>query len=386
MFKGVKEVTKQNKNKTKILYDYDPFSKLQPNNRRYINDESDDDESDDEFTYYCDYGEHFITFEEKQIKVRYEIISPNFPLCDKIDVKKKLTISCNFDKNYQSNLNTLQKLLKYHSEHKLKTLKKSIKIYISCDDFWRFYAKIPKRDMDTLYLENKKEIIKDIDFFLKSKHLFKNEGRPYKRNYLLYGPPGTGKTSLIIGLASIFERNIYKINLTNHLDDSILMGAISKIPTNGILVFEDIDNLFLNGESSTFNKTCITFGSFLNILDGFISKTNLITIMTTNLPIDTLKDNNSAFLRPGRIDKLVEFNYCNSKQINLICSHYIKKEEIKNDFISKISKIKTTSAALTKFLFENIMIQEIENINDDEYVENYKILTTQYNITNIMYN
>ena len=86
-----------------------------------------------------------------------------------------------------------------------------------------------------------------------------------------------------------------------------------------------------------------------------------------------------AFLRPGRIDVLVEFKYSDTGQIKDICSHFISKDnnDIKNDFINKIKNIKTTSAALTKFLFENIKVKKIININEEEYINIYKTLTNQ---------
>ena len=170
----------------------------------------------------------------------------------------------------------------------------------------------------------------------------------------MYGPPGTGKSSLIFSLASLLELNIYKINLTKGLDDSTLMSNIAKIPRNGMLVFEDIDSLFIKREANSNNKTFITFSSLLNILDSFISKDNLITIMTT-IHKDKLDE---ALMRPGRIDMSIKFDYCDYAQIEEICSHYITDDNIKVKFIKKIKNIKCTSAALTKFLFEYIKLKK----------------------------
>ena len=92
-----------------------------------------------------------------------------------------------------------------------------------------------------------------------------------------------------------------------------------------------------------------------------------------------------AFLRPGRVDMLLEFNYLSNTQIQNISNHYIKNETVKNNFIKKVAKIKSTSACLTKFLFEYCMIQNIEDIDNDKYIEIYDNLCKQFNSTNNMF-
>ena len=374
-------VSKQNNEKL-ILRSYDPYSKFDPSKRIHRMG-VDDEDYDDEFIYYCSYGKHTFKFKEYELSIEYNKTSDPLPLCDRIDIKEELIINCDLCDTHEENKKIIEDLFRDRAEEKLKSLKTKIKVFISNECYWQFFSKIPKRDIDTIYLSNKNDIIDDIKQFNESEKLYNEFGRPYKRNYLLYGPPGTGKSSMIIALASLMNLNIYKINLTKGLDDSDLMNSISKIPLNGLLVFEDIDSLFNERETSESNKTFITFSSLLNILDGFVAKTKLITIMTTNHK-DKLDD---AFLRPGRIDVLVEFKYSDTGQINDICSHFISEDnnDIKLDFINKIKNIKTTSAALTKFLFENIKVKKITNINEDEYINNYKTLTNQYNKTMPMF-
>ena len=68
--------------------------------------------------------------------------------------------------------------------------------------YWSTLSKLPKRNMDTIYLseDDKVKIIDDITKFKKSKKEYTELGIPWKRNYLLEGPPGTGKSSLIFAL------------------------------------------------------------------------------------------------------------------------------------------------------------------------------------------
>jgi mitochondrial chaperone BCS1 len=65
-------------------------------------------------------------------------------------------------------------------------------------------------------------------------------GVPYHRGYLFYRPPRTGKTSLVSPLAARFGMSIYMFALGDFNDKS-LMRAIQHIPTNSIILFEDID-------------------------------------------------------------------------------------------------------------------------------------------------
>ena len=364
-----------------VLNSYDPYSKFDPSNIIHLNNNNDVEDDEDEFKYHCSYGHHKFKYNELELSIDYTKISEPLPLYDRIDIKEQLIIKCELFDTHEKNKKTIEDFLRFIAEDQIKSLKTKIKIFISSESYWRFFSKIPKRSMDTIYLSNKDNIVDDIINFNKSEELYNKYGRPYKRNYLLYGPPGTGKSSMIIAVASYMNLNIYKINLTKGLDDSDLMNAISKIPINGLLVFEDVDSLFNERESTESNKTFITFSSLLNILDGFISKTKLITMMTTNHK-NKLDD---AFLRPGRIDVLVEFKYSDTEQITEICNNFINDDEIKNNFISTIKDIKTTSSALTKFLFENIKIKQVNNINDKKYIDIYKSLTDQYNKSTPMF-
>lgn len=370
-----KEVAKQHES-VSVLDDFDPYSKFNPDakTRLLCNDQDRIDDEDDEFTYHCDFGIYNIIFKEKEFEIEYKKISEPLAICDRIDFKTELLIKTSCYDNHKDNKNLIENMMRFHAEEKIKTLKNKIKVFISDDSYWRLHTKIQKTSINNIFYKNKNKIISDIETFIKSKDIYIKEGRGFKRNYLMYGPPGTGKSSLIKAIASEFNLNLYKINLSKGLDDTSLMTAISKIPMNGLLVFEDIDSLFTNREASNNNKTFITFSSLINILDGFITKENLITIMTTNHK-DKL---DPAFTREGRIDMSIEFKYCDKDQINEICNHYIKDKNTKKNFINKIINIKTTSAALTKFLFENINIKKIENINDEEYIKKYKDLNEQF--------
>ena len=83
------------------------------------------------------------------------------------------------------------------------------------------------------------------------------------------------------------------------LTDDELSDMMSNMPSNCFLVIEDIDAVF-NGRTS---NTSISFSGLLNAFDGIASAPGLITFMTTNHK----EKLDPALLRPGRIDKCVEF-------------------------------------------------------------------------------
>ncbi len=200
------------------------------------------------------------------------------------------------------------------------------------NDGWEYSENYTPRSLDSVVLEggDKEQLVEDVTRFRNAKQRYSRLGVPYHRGYLLYGPPGTGKTSLVSALAAHFALSVYCLNLTEFNDRS-LMAAVSQIPKNTVLLFEDIDCMksgqaretttvsSLESQVATKPKegattNSVTLSGLLNVLDGFFAPTGVLFMLTTNR-IEAL---DSALLRPGRIDyKLYLGNASDAQKIEL---------------------------------------------------------------------
>lgn len=184
----------------------------------------------------------------------------------------------------------------------------------------------PKRSIKSLYSSNgaPEKLLIDVQKFLNNKNIYDQCEIPFKRNYLLYGKPGTGKSSSVLALASEINWDIMCIDITKHRLDDIIRCVNSR--KNTIFLFEDVDALTSNittkrssnlEDKNKLELQCesssdISLGQLLNLTDGLITPSGSICIFTTN-HIETLDD---AFIRDGRMDQKIEFNYFNSDTVN----------------------------------------------------------------------
>lgn len=156
---------------------------------------------------------------------------------------------------------------------------------------WRIADRVIKYDIANSKHDPKMlgDLIEDLRRFFDRKELYASKGRRWKRGILLYGPPGSGKSTLIHLLASHFGRSIA------HADSlkSVTSKLAKNLPSNTILVFEDVDC----GPGVTRNSS--DFATVLNVLDGFSDyQEGMVVIMTTN----HVGKIDPALLRPGRMD------------------------------------------------------------------------------------
>lgn len=135
------------------------------------------------------------------------------------------------------------------------------------------------------------------------------------KGVLLYGPPGTGKTLTARAVANRTDACFIRVIGSELVQKYVGEGArmvrelftMARSKRACIVFFDEIDAIGGarggGDESGTDNEVQRTMLQIVTELDGFDARGNIKILMATNRP-DTL---DPALLRPGRLDRKVEF-------------------------------------------------------------------------------
>merc|ERR1719211_796786 len=159
-----------------------------------------------------------------------------------------------------------------------------------------------------------RQIKEVIELPIKHPELFEALGIAQPKGVLLYGPPGTGKTLLARAVAHHTDCTFIRVSGTELVQKFIGEGSrmvrelfvMAREHSPSIIFMDEIDSIGStriesgSGGDSEVQRTML---ELLNQLDGFEATKNIKVIMATNR-IDIL---DSALLRPGRIDRKIEF-------------------------------------------------------------------------------
>jgi chaperone BCS1 len=239
------------------------------------------------------------------------------------------------------------------------------------------------RTFDNVFFEQKQNVRDHTDFFLNRKDWYDAKGIPHTLGFMFHGSPGCGKTSTIKAIANVGRRHIINLHLSEiktkeqltHLffNDEINVFDNGKterytIPVGErMYVIEDIDAMgdvvlrrelkkpeakkeikmdeFGNIKEEESNPIDLSF--LLNLLDGTLESSGRIIAISTNFPerID------SALIRPGRIDMIVNFKKCSLVILREMVESFYDKKGVVMDNVAIDGK--WTPAEVNQILFRN---------------------------------
>lgn len=136
-------------------------------------------------------------------------------------------------------------------------------------------------------------------------------GIPLKRGILLSGSYGTGKSMTASITAEIAIQNNWTFV---HLVNSNMLPLaieIAKWYQPAVIFTEDIDAVMGDERDERINN-------ILNVVDGVDKKREIFVVLTTN----HIENINKAFLRPGRLDAIIEFKFPDSDAAARLMQHY----------------------------------------------------------------
>lgn len=185
------------------------------------------------------------------------------------------------------------------------------RIMMPAFDGWQLHSSRPIRSAASVVLDGElfETLLADMRSFQERVAWYQERGIPYRRGYLFSGPPGNGKSSLTAALAGALQRDLFVIPLGDFsMDDAKLGQLMSRVPSQALVVIEDIDTVFHGRDRKSDNK--LTMSGLLNNIDGPLATEGRLLVMTTN-HIERL---DPALVRAGRIDVKLELKNATKHQ------------------------------------------------------------------------
>jgi hypothetical protein len=190
--------------------------------------------------------------------------------------------------------------------------KPALNIYTKFGE-WQRRSDLPARTLDSVIVKGDvvNELHRDLLDFKEREPEYNRRGIPYHRAYLLTGPPGCGKTSSVKAVTQALGLDLWYAQLSELEKDAKLVDMLSDVRAGGILLLEDIDS-FSAATARGDERNKVSASGLLNALDGVATPHGLVTILTTNHP----EKLDPALVRPGRIDRILEFENPDSETIH----------------------------------------------------------------------
>ncbi len=209
------------------------------------------------------------------------------------------------------------------------------------------------------YVEEKFELEEIIDF-LKRPKVYTSAGVRTPKGVLLTGPPGTGKTLLARAVAGESNVPFLSINGSEFVELFVGQGAqrvrnifsTARKHSPCILFIDEIDTvgrvrgIGLGGGNDEREQT---LNQLLVELDGFTKESTVVVIAATNRA-EVL---DKALLRPGRIDRTIDFHSPNNEERYEILKLHSKNKNISPKL--NLNEIAERTPGFTGAQLENIL-------------------------------
>merc|ERR1711988_2018000 len=197
----------------------------------------------------------------------------------------------------------------------------------------------------------KQEVREAVELPLTQFQLYKQIGIDPPRGVLMWGPPGTGKTMMAKAVANATSASFISMVGSEFVQKYLGEGPrmvrdvfrLARETAPSIIFIDEIDAIAtkrFDAQTGADREVQRILLELLNQMDGFDQTTNVKVIMATNRA-DTL---DPALLRPGRLDRKIEFPVPDRRQKRLIFQACTSKMNLGDevdleDYVNRPEKI-----------------------------------------------
>eukprot|EP00796_Vickermania_ingenoplastis_P004264 gene4264-3083_t len=212
-------------------------------------------------------------------------------------------------------------------------------------------------------LENQIQEIKEaVEYPLSHPELYEEIGVKPPKGVILYGVPGTGKTLLAKAVANQTSATFLRL-----VGSELIQKYAGEGPklVRQLFRIDAIGTKRYDTDSSGTKEVQRTMLELLTQLDGFDSSDDVKVIMATNR-IDTL---DPALIRPGRIDRKIEFPFPDEKTKQMIFKIHTSKMSLAEDMSGADIKAICTEAGLLALRDRRMKVCQADFVKGKENVQ-----------------